>query len=433
MSSLVSLLGIFVFIGFSYLLSSHRKQVDKRVIINGLALQFALAILVLGIPAIHFNGPLQFLLQWANVFFLSILSFTEQGTNFLLGPFSSRETYGFVFAIHALPTIIFFSSLMAVLYHLNIMQKIVKALAFVMFKILRTSGAESLAMAANVFIGQTEAPIVVRPYVKNMTKSELMTLMTGGMATIAGSVLAAFVGLLQFKIPNIAGHLLTASVMSAPAAFLFSKIIYPETETPLTLQKIPDELPEQKSVNIIEAAAKGASSGMKMAINVAAMLLAFIALIATLNGVLGYFGELINFNSWGRDLIPEAFISRGQAGLSLQLMFSWVFAPVAWLMGIPWSDCFTAGALLGEKIVINEFVAYVHLSELTEQLSERSLIILSYALCGFANFSSIAIQIGGIGELAPSRKSELAQFGIKAMIGGSLAAFTTASIVSLFI
>lgn len=433
MNLLISLLGISVFIGLAIVISEDRKKINRKIILNSLILQFSLGLLVLGIPRLSLTGPFRFLFDIANQVFVSIISFTEDGTSFLLGPFVDKADYGFVFAIHALPTIIFFSSLMSVLYHLNIMQKIVKAMAWVMFRLLRTSGAESLAMAANVFIGQTEAPLVVKPYIKKMTRSELMALMTGGMATIAGSVLAAFVGLLSFDIPNIAGHLLTASVMSAPAAFMYAKIMLPETMTPETAHEIPKDKPEDRAINVIEAAANGASDGLKMALNVGAMLLAFIALIATINGLLGYFSGVVGFTEWGQGVVPEAFKAAGQNDLSLQLFFSWLFAPVAWLMGIPWSECMTAGTLLGEKIVINEFVAYVHLKDLAAQFSERTMIILSYALCGFANFSSIAIQIGGIGEIAPERRSELASFGIKAMIGGSLAAFTTACIAGILI
>lgn len=430
MEKIISVFGILCFLGFAFLLSSNKKKVDYKFIISGILLQFVLAISVLGIPAINFTGPLRPIFNSANIFFTAILNFAGKGTEFLFGGLMNIEKSGFILAFQVLPVIIFLSALMAVLYHLKIMQKIVHVFAWLMHKTLKVSGAESLAAAANVFVGQTEAPLIIKPFINKLTRSELFSVMVGGMATVAGSVFAAYVGLLKDKIPDIAGHLLTASVLSAPAALVIAKIMIPETKKTETETGIPDEHNESPYQNLIEAAAQGASDGLKLMFNVAAMLLAFIALIAMANAGLGYIGDLIGFENWGGFL---SLNPNEAPKLSLNLFFSWIFAPVAWLMGIPNQDIFLAANLLGEKIVINEFVAYLNLSAITEQLQPRSLIILSYALCGFANFSSIAIQIGGIGGIAPSRKAEIAFLGIRSIIGGSLAAFITACIAGLFI
>lgn len=265
-----------------------------------------------------------------------------------------------------------------------------------------------------------------------MTRSELNALMVGGMATVAGGILAVYVGLLVTSIPDIAGHLITASVMSAPAALAIAKIMVPETQTPETLGKFPKTFKSADS-NIIEAATNGASEGLKLAFNIAAMLLVFIALIALYNSILTTVGQWVNFQDWGRTFVPSSLLQQGQAQLNLQLILSWIFAPFAFIMGIPWNEAFLAGSLLGEKVVLNEFISYLHLSKMDTQLSERTMIILSYALSGFANFASIAIQIGGIGGMAPKRKPDLAKLGIKALIGGSLAAFMTACIAGFLI
>jgi CNT family concentrative nucleoside transporter len=430
MQILISLFGFFLFLGFAYLVSNNRKHIKPKLIIWGVVLQFSLAFLAIGIPALNIPGPLAFIFTWANDIVLAIIGFTLSGSNFLFGDLVNVPKSGFIVAFHILPTIIYFSSLMAVLYHLKIMQKVIHGLAFVMQKTMGTSGAESLSMAANIFVGQTEAPLVIKPYLKKMTQSELFTLMTGGMATVAGSVLAAYVGLLSGVIPNIAGHLLTASIMSAPAALVIAKIMFPETKTPETLGQTPKNSNESPYSNVIEAAASGAGDGLKMALNVAAMLIAFIAIIALINAIISFFGDQIGFATWGKELMTSPSAT---PKLTLELILGWIFAPVAFVMGIPWSEAPLAGSLLGEKVILNEFVAYAHLSQITEQFTERSLIILSYALCGFANFSSIAIQIGGIGQLVPERRSELAQFGIRSVIGGSLAAFMTATIAGMFI
>lgn len=423
MLQLQSLTGIFVFLGIAYLLSDNKKKISKRIIVSGIGFQFLLALLVLGIPALGFKGPLQGFFRGANAAILKMLAFTEEGSGFLLGDLISQEKSGLIIVFQVLPIIIFLSSLMTVLYHLGLMQLIVNGFALVMQRLLRLSGAEALAAAANVFIGQTEAPLVVRPYLKKMTHSELFSLMVGGMATIAGSVMAAYVMLLKDSIENIGGHLLTASILSAPAALVVAKIMVPETKTPETYGRIPKEK-EKEHINVIEAAASGASDGLKLAANVAAMLLAFVAIIAMADammiGTSHFIYQLIG--------IPESV-----PPVSLALVLSWLFTPIAFFLGIPFNDLSAAGVLIGKKIVFNEFIAYLDLAKLTSELHPRTSIILSYALCGFANFSSIAIQIGGIGPMIPERKKELAQFGIRSVIGGSLAAFLTACMASLLI
>lgn len=433
MSQSLGILGLICLLGIAYAFSTHRQQVNKKLVIWGLGLQVAFALLVLGIPSIGWHGPLKAFFSWTNTFIINILTFTDEGSRFLFGPLIDPEkTKGFIFALQVLPTIIFVSSFVAIAYHFGLMQKIIRGIAILMQKTMGISGAESLSTAANIFVGQTEAPLVIRPYLAKMTRSELMATMTGGMATVAGGVMAAYVGLLKDRIPEIAGHLLTASIMSAPAALAIAKIMNPETEKPETLGGIPKES-GSRYANAIEAAARGASEGLTLALNVAAMLLAFIALIAAFNAGLSLLGDWLNFASWGHDLTPKALLVDGRAELSLQLLFAWIFAPLAWLMGIPWAEAPLAGAFLGEKISINEFVAYLHLSQMASELSDRSVIILSYALCGFANFSSIAIQIGGIGTLAPERKGDLAKLGLRSVLGGSLAAFMTATIAGILI
>jgi CNT family concentrative nucleoside transporter len=311
--------------------------------------------------------------------------------------------------------------------------KIVQLMAAAMQKLMGTSGAESLSVAANVFVGQTEAPIVIKPFLENMTRSEIMAVMTGGMATVAGGVLAAYVDLLDERIDGIAGHLLTASFMSAPAALAFAKIMVPETKSPETMGELPKSVNTGRYSNTIEAAAAGAAEGLKLAVNVGAMLLAFVALMAMVNGIFAGIGSWIDFERWGADFVPTGLVTEEGAQLTLQLVLAYLFAPVAFLMGIPWDETLLAGSLLGEKIVLNEYMAYSRFADIGSMFSDRSSVILSYALCGFANFSSIAIQIGGIGSLAPNQRSELAKLGVRSVIGGSLAAFSTACIAGLLI
>lgn len=388
------------------------------------------ALLALGIPSLGVNGPLRAVFDLANTAVNRVLDYTLEGSQFVFGDLLKVEKVGFIFAFQVLPTIIFMAALMSVFYQMGLMQPVVHGLAVVMHRFMKTSGAESLSNAANIFVGQTEAPLVVKPFIKDLTQSELFAVMVGGMASVAGGVLAAYTGMLRGQIPDIAGHLITASFMSAPAAFVIAKLMIPETETPRTLGRIPEEAKQKAYSNILEAAAGGASEGLYLALNVAAMLLAFIALIALANGVLGWAGDLLGFSSWGEELISAGAKNRQ---LSFELILGRLFSPLAWLMGIPWSEAQLAGALLGQKTVLNEFVAYFNMAQLSGQFSERTGVILSYALCGFANFSSIAIQIGGIGGLAPERKKDLARLGIRSVIGGTLTTLFMGALVGVLI
>jgi CNT family concentrative nucleoside transporter len=430
---LIGVLGIATMIGIAWLLSNNRRRISWRLVATGVALQAVLGFLVLktGVGHAMFNA--------ANIVFTRLLGFTEQGARFIFGnlvknnipvglpvgtpadtaPLGEPTAWASAaasFAFGVLPTIIFFSSLMSVLYYLGIMQWVVRGMAWVIQRLLGTSGAETLSATGNIFVGQTEAPLLIKPFVQSMTLSELNTVMVGGFATIAGGVMAAYVGMLSPYFHDIAGHLLTASVMNAPAGLLISKILVPEVSEPLTKGTIKVEL-EKTEANVIEAAAGGAAQGLQLALNVAAMLLAFIAIIALLNYVIGALGGLV-----------------GIEGLSMEKLLGWILAPLAWLMGVPWRDAGTVGSLMGIKTVVNEFVAYLQLAGIMNgagTLSPRSTIIATYALLGFANFSSIAIQIGGIGGLAPERRGDLAKLGLKAMIGGNLAAFMSASLAGM--
>lgn len=419
----MGIIGIAFFILMAWLCSVNRKAIQWKIVLIGFSLQLVFALLILGIPKLGVPGVLSPLFAFANNAVLKLISYSDAGVAFLFGPLADVENIGgFIFVVKVLPIIIFFSSVMAVLYHVGIMQLIVKQMARLMHKTMGVSGAESLAAAGNVFIGQTEAPLVIKPFIKSMTQSELMSLMSGGMATVAGSVMAAYVGLLSGRIPDIAGHLLTASVMSAPAAILFAKILVPETETPVTAGGVHDlNNDDLKHENVIDAAASGASDGLYLALNVGAMLLAFVALIALANGLLSEGLGLFGVESiFGREL-------------SFQTILGFLFTPLALLMGIPWEEAFTVGQMIGEKTILNEFVAYLSLSNAGAALSDRTVIITSYALCGFANLSSIAIQIGGIGSLAPSRRADLSRLGLRAVLAGSLAAFMTASVASFLV
>jgi len=404
MERFLSLFGLLFFILVAFLLSSDRSKINWRLVISGIVIQMLLGLLILktDMGSVFFDG--------AKNFFNAILGYTDEGSKFIFGGLHNTEKIGFSFAIMVLPTIIFMSTIMSILYHLGVMQKVVQAAAWLMVKVMGTSGAESLSAAANIFVGQTEAPLVVKPYVNDMTNSELMALMTGGMATVAGGVLAAYVG---FGID--AGHLLAASVMSAPAALVCAKLIVPETQVSKTAGSVEFHF-EKKTVNFIDAAASGAAEGLKLAVNVGAMLLAFVALIALFNGFIGFVGDFIG--------LPE---------LSFELIMGWFFSPVAWLMGVPWVDCQIVGVLLAKKLVLNEFVAYLDLKQVKDVLSERSVIISTYALCGFANFSSIAIQVGGIGTMAPKRTKDLSRLGMRSLIAGTLACFMTATIAGIII
>jgi len=429
MERLISFAGCFVLLGIAWLMSNNKKMINYRVVLWGLFLQIIFAVVILK------TGPGQAVFFYAKAAITKLLSFTDAGASFLFGNIyrgdpgivsalgDGRGPYqiwdptngtfidiGISFAIHVLPTIIFFAALMSILYHVGIMQKLVKGVAWVMAKLMGTSGAESLSVASNIFVGQTEAPLVIKPFVAKMTQSELVAVMCGGFATIAGGVMAAYV-----RFGADAGHLMAASVMSAPAALVMAKIIFPETEEPLTKGDIKMEL-EKVTTNVVDAAATGAGDGLKLALNVGAMLLAFIALIAMLDFFLMKIGMLV-----------------GLENMSLKVILGYLFAPIALVMGIETADVLKFGYLLGTKISINEFVAFVQLGEWRDVLSPRSFTIATYALCGFANFSSIAIQIGGIGSIAPERKHDLAKLGMKAMIGGALASWLTASIAGILL
>jgi len=434
---IIGFFGIFVLLGIAWLLSNNKRKINFRIVIWGLLLQLIFAILILK------TGPGQAVFFIARGAIAKLLSFTDSGAAFLFGnlylgdegivqqlsqggPFqlydASTQSYvniGIIFAFHILPTIIFFASLMSVMYHLGIMQRIVQGIAWIMAKSMGTSGAETLSAAGNIFVGQTEAPLLIRPYVKDMTKSELMAVMVGGFATIAGGVMAAYV---RFGVD--AGHLMAASVMSAPAALLIAKIMYPETGDPLTRGQVKVHI-EKNTANIVDAAASGASDGLRLALNVGAMLMAFIAIIAMINYLLGHIDEVINFITFHH--------TNFNWDLSLKSIFGIIFSPIAFIMGVPAQDIIEFGNLLGTKISINELVAYVDLTRLKDTLSPRSFTIATYALCGFANFSSIAIQLGGIGSIAPERRGDLARIGLKAMIGGALASWLTATIAGILI
>ena len=551
-SRIMSIVGIFGFIGIAWLLSNNRKKVLWKLVAVGTGIQLVFAIFILWTPV----GRAIF--SWLNDAVTVLLNFTSAGTNFLFASYATNtiESPLVNTAMSILPPIIFFSSLMTVLYYLGVMQWIVKGMASFMMKFMGTSGSESLSSVANIFVGMTEAPLVVKPYVARMTQSELFAIMTGGMATVAGGTMAAYVSMLLPFFPDIAGHLIAASVMSAPASLVVAKLMVPETEESETMGEAKLEIPKTDA-NVIDAAARGAGEGLHLALNVGAMLLAFIALIALINFVLGTPSRLVNAHTYkhvagyvvsaGGELDPacdsiystsdtiacthgallklaeiksvdvpvelRSFhilkkneqtgemektgqimeqseqidtthalyeVVLGAVGsqlpnenspaivdcqnthdvaacgavaavtqqdswtpklekkslwplLKLETLFGWLFFPFAFLMGVPWGDCFLVGQLLGEKMAVNEFVAYLHFAQIIDKISYRGIVITTYALCGFANFGSIAIQIGGIGGMAPNRRSDIAKMGIKAMIAGSIAAFMTATIAGALI
>jgi len=433
MERLLGLLGIFVFLGLLVLFSENRSKINYKLVLSGVAFQLALGLLILGVPWLGLPGLGDGVFYYANEAIIKILSFTEFGTRFVFGSLVDETKFGFIVAFKVLPTIVFFSSLMALFYHLKILPYTVYFFSVIFSKFFKVSGAESLAASANIFVGQTEAPLIVKPFIKNMTRSELFCLMVGGMATVAGAVMAAYVGFLKDAIPNIGGHLLTASILSAPAAFVCAKILVPETETPETDGGVPSKFLNSTYSNFIEACAVGTTEGLKLAVNVGAMLITFIALMAFFDFTLSGLAELIGFSSWGKSLVHESLYTDGRPLLTFTVVFSWIFYPFSLLLGLPFQDAWLAASLLAKKLILNEFVAYIELSKLTETLNERSVIILSYALCGFANFSSIGIQVGGIGALAPSRAPELSKMGLKAVLGGTIAAYITACVAGILI
>lgn len=416
------LFGLMVLVGLAWLFSNNKKSVDWKLVATGVTLQIVFAAMVLLVP----GGKDVF--DALGRGFVKLLEFTGVGTNLIFGELSSPAKFGFIFAFQVLPTIIFFAALMGMLYHLGVMQWIVRGMAWAITKVMRVSGAETTSVCASVFIGQTEAPLTIRPYIGRMTQSELLTIMVGGMAHIAGGVLATYVGLLGGGDPEqqvfYAKHLLTASIMAAPATLVISKILMPETGEPLTRGKVKMEV-EKGTANVIDAAASGASDGLRLALNVGAMLLAFTALIAMLNAPLTWLGEVTG---------AAAMLGKPT---DMGTLLGYLLAPIAWIIGVPWQDATVVGGLIGQKIVLNEFIAYLQLSDIIQgkvegvTLTDHGKLIATYALCGFANFSSIAIQIGGIGGLAPERRHDLARLGLKAVLGGSIATFMTATIAGV--
>jgi CNT family concentrative nucleoside transporter len=421
-SILFGLFGLACLIGIAWLFSNNKSRVNWPLVATGVGLQIAFATLVLKVP----GGKDAF--QWLSDLFVKVLSFVGAGSNFVFGSLVDIPKNGFIFAFQVLPTIIFFAALMGVLYHLNVMQAIVRAMAWAITKVMKVSGAETTSVCASVFIGQTEAPLTVRPYIPKMTESELITMMIGGMAHIAGGVLAAYVLMLGGDDPVQQGfyakHLLAASIMAAPATLVIAKILVPEVGEPMTRGTVRMEV-EKTSSNVIDAAAAGAADGLRLALNIGAMLLAFIALIAMINAPLTWIGEATGLSQMlGKPT-------------DLANLLGYVLSPIAWLIGVPWQDANTVGSLIGQKVVINEFVAYLQLADIVNgktagvALTPQGSLIATYALCGFANFSSIAIQIGGIGGLAPERRQDLARLGLRAVLGGSIATFMTATIAGV--
>ncbi len=437
-SILRGILGIAVLLAFCYALSSHRSKVDWRLVGGGMLLQIILALLILKVPFIYA------IFKYISELFVTLLSYTDEGAAFVFGTwpdqsyiqtmdFSTGEMIihqiGYMFAFKVLPTVVFFSAFSAILYYYGILQKIIYGFAWVISKFMKLSGAESMAAAANVFIGQTEAPLIIKPYLEKMTRSEIMCLMVGGFATIAGGVFALFVTLIG---DDYAIHFLTASIISAPAAIVAAKILLPEANSEMVNTNL--EVPRDKlGTNVLDAISLGTTDGVKLAVNVGAMLLVFMALVPLANGILTWCGSWFGWN----EMIVEA-TNGSFKGLTLEYILSLIFAPVAWIIGVPSNEIMLVGQLLGKKTAINEVVAYVDLQAMMQpdsgiNLSDKSKLIATYALCGFANFASIGIQIGGISAIAPSQRTTLTELGVKAMIGGTVAALLTATIAGMLI
>jgi CNT family concentrative nucleoside transporter len=418
MDRFTGLLGLLVILGAAWLMSSNKRAIQPRVVIWGLVLQFAFALLVL-------ETSFGEVFQQIGVGVNAMLGYSAVGSEFVFGPLgtlagpfpaSLKTMYGaniVFFAFQILPIVIFIASFFAILYYLGVMQVLVKAMAIAMQKVFKASGAESLNVAASIFMGQTEAPLTIRPFIAGLTQSELFTIMVSGMAHVSGAVMAAYVAIAHVKIE----HLLTAVIMTAPATIMLAKIIMPEVDSPVTAGKVEVKL-EKSAVNVIDAAAQGAGDGLHLALNIGAMLIAFLSLIAMANGILGWLHTL-PYLGW----LPS----------SLQTILGYLFSPVAWLMGVAWHDCDSVGKLLGTRLVLNEFVAFLDLAQIRQTMSDKSITIATFALCGFANFSSIAIQIGGIGALAPSRKPDLARLGLRAVAAGSMANFMSACIAGMLL
>jgi CNT family concentrative nucleoside transporter len=433
-SVLRGLIGLVIVTALAFLFSNNKKKINWRLVGMGILLQFAFAFIVVKTD----SGREIF--NYCSQFFVWLFSFASDGAQFVFGALAKGPaapgSLGMIFAFQVLPTIIFFACFMSILYYLGIMQRIVQGIAYVMLRLLGTSGAESLDVAANTFIGQTEAPLVIRPYLSTLSNSELFTIMTSGMAHISGGVLAAYMqmlGLAYAKANGLpvnasqvyfAGHLLAASIMAAPATMVVAKMLMPETDTPLTMGTVRIKI-ERTYSNIIEAAAGGASDGVRLAINVAGMLIAFIAIIALINASLGYVGDVTGLNAFCQ--------AQFQQKLSLELLFGLVFQFIAFTIGVPWHDSLNVGSLMGIKLVVNEFVAYMRMTDMISagMLSPKSIVIATYAICGFANFSSIAIQIGGLSPLAANRRGDIAKLGLKSLLGGTIATWMTASIAGI--
>ncbi len=428
-SLLRGLLGMFVLILISYVLSANRKAINWRTVGFGLGAQLILAVGVLKVSFV------QIFFEWVGSLFIAVLDFTMEGTKFLFAAFSTGEIEAplVTFAISILPTVIFFSALTSVLFYLGIIQRVVKGLAWLLSKLLQVSGAESLSVAGNIFLGQTESPLMIKAYLEKMNRSEILLVMIGGMATVAGGVLAAYIGFLggEDEVLRLfyAKHLLTASVMAAPGAIVISKILYPQVET------IDNEIhisQEKIGSNILESIANGTTEGLKLALNIGAMLLVFLAFIAMINGILGWVGDLTTLNDWVAS-------NTSYKSFSLEFILGYAFAPLMWLIGIAKEDVALMGQLLGIKLAASEFVGYIQLADLKNPLNllhlkyEKSIIMATYMLCGFANFASIGIQIGGIGSLAPGQRKTLSEFGIKALIGGTIASLLSATIAGAII
>ncbi len=422
------ILGMIALLVIAFLFSSNKKAIDWKTVGLGLAFQLLIAFGVLKIPFI------QKIFEGIGNLFVNVLDFTRAGSKFLFeGLVVDMDTFGFIFAFQVLPTIIFFSALTSLLFYLGVIQKVVKALAWTLSKILKISGAESLSVAGNIFLGQTEAPLLIKAYLEKMTKSEILLVMIGGMATVAGAVLAAYIGFLGGDDPvlrlQFAKHLLAASVMAAPGAIIISKILYPQTEEINTDVKVSSE---KIGSNILDAIANGTTEGLQLAMNVGAMLLVFVAFIAMINGILGWVGDITSLNGWMATNTPyEKF--------SLESVLGYMFAPLMWLIGVASEDIALMGQLLGIKLAASEFVGYIQLAELknianaTHLTYNKSIIMATYMLCGFANFASIGIQIGGIGSLAPGQRKTLSNFGMKALIGGTIASLMSATIAGMII
>jgi CNT family concentrative nucleoside transporter len=407
MERLAGLLGLAAILAAAYLLSSHRRSIRPSLLLWGLGLQFTFAFLVL-------KTPFGLLFQTASQGVNALLEYAEAGSQFVFGPLGTKTgAFGVVFAFQVLPIVIFIASLFSILYYLGVMQWVIRGMAWLMQRVMGASGAESTNVAASIFMGQTEAPLTIRPFLPRLTQSELFTVMTSGMAHVSGAVMAAYVKIAHVDVK----HLLTAVIMTAPATIMLAKMLMPETEQPETAGAAKIQI-ERPGVNIIDAAARGAGEGLHLALNIAGMLIAFLALIAMVNGFLGW------AHTWpGMGWLPP----------SLERIFGVIFAPLAWLMGVSWKDAGALGNLLGTRLVLNEFVAFLQLGPMRPQLDPRSFTIATYALCGFANFSSIAIQIGGIGALAPNRKPDLARLGLRAVAAGSMANFMSACIAGMLL